>query len=132
MKDVPGVDIPPVHDFILETPEGKDLTERVLSEDKVMLIISYNLSYADSESFIPIKELTDKALDKSYTVYFLTASYVDDFEELKKQYQWDFGMLYVDETTLKTMIRANPGIMLLNKGTVTGKWNWKDIRNIAL
>ncbi len=131
MKEVEGMDIPPVHDFILETPGGEDLTDSVLESDKVLLIISYNLALADARSFEMLKNLGDEAVQHGYEVHFLTASYVDDFQELKQQYGWSFDMLYADETTLKTMIRANPGIMMLHKGTVTGKWNWKDIRNIA-
>ena len=39
-------------------------------------------------------------------------------------------MLFCDETTLKTIIRANPGILTLQNGTVTGKWSWTDVEDI--
>ncbi len=132
MKEVEGMDLPPVHDFILETPDGDDKTQEVISGDKVLLIISYNLAEADPEGLKWIKPLTDKALEKGYKVYFVTASYVDDFLQLKKDYHWNFDMLYGDETTLKTMIRANPGMMILRNGWVKNKSNWIDFHNIAL
>ena len=57
---------------------------------------------------------------------------MDDYKLLQEQYQLPFEMLYCDETTLKTMIRANPGIMILEKGVVAGKWNWTDFHKISL
>jgi hypothetical protein len=132
MQDVDGEDFPPIHDFILETPDGDDLTDTVLDTEKVLLIISYNLTYSDEASYLKIKDLTDKALEQGYTIYALTASFVDEFENIKEVYELSFDMLYCDETTLKTMIRSNPGVMTLNKGTVTGKWNWRAIDTIKL
>ena len=129
MKDVAGEDFPPIHDFILET-DTEDLTDFVLQEDKVMLIISYNLSKSDLGAFNSIKNVTDKALSNGYSVYALSASYIDDFNVIKKESNLAFDMLYCDETTLKTMIRANPGIMTLEKGVITGKWNWRDATKI--
>jgi ribosomal protein S6 len=43
-----------------------------------------------------------------------------------------FEFLFCDETTLKTMIRANPGVVILNKGTVVEKKNWGDLDEIQL
>jgi len=129
MLEVAGEDFAPIHDFILET-DDKDFTETVLKAEKVMLIISYDLSKINAESLKKIKPITQKALQSGYLVYALSASYIDDFKALKNTYNLDFEMLYCDETTLKTMIRANPGIMILEKGTVTEKWNWRDYKVI--
>jgi hypothetical protein len=51
---------------------------------------------------------------------------------MKKKYDLPFDFLFGDGTTLKTMIRANPGIITLKKGTVTGKWNWTDASKVSL
>ncbi|AMC10732.1 DoxX family protein [Lutibacter profundi] len=122
-----GDELPPVHDFFLESENGEDLTEAILSADNVMLVIAYNLDKSDIEGFTTIKNVTDKAIEKGYKVYMLSSSLRDDYLSIKEKFHLNFDMLFCDETTLKTIIRANPGIITLQKGTVTGKWNWVDV-----
>ncbi|QTD37184.1 DoxX family membrane protein [Polaribacter batillariae] len=123
--------IPPVHDFMLED-EQQDLAPALLEKEKVMLIAVYNLDKADKNGFPAIKELADKAIKKGYTVYGASASFTDDLLLVQKEYDLPFEFLFCDETTLKTMIRANPGVVILNKGTVTQKKNWVDADEIEL
>jgi uncharacterized membrane protein YphA (DoxX/SURF4 family)/peroxiredoxin len=123
--------IPKIHDFFLEDAQN-DLTEEILAEKKVVLIVVYALDKADSNGFKFIKRLTEKALKKGYSVYGVSASFSDELLFLKDKYDLPFDFLFCDATTLKTMIRSNPGVMLLEKGTITGKWNWTDIDQIKL
>lgn len=123
--------IPPVHDFMLED-EQQDLAPFLLKQDKVMLVIVYNLAKADAKGFLAIKEITEKAITKGYKVYGASASFADELLLVKEKHNLPFNFLFCDETTLKTMIRSNPGIMILNKGTVTQKKNWVDIAEIEL
>ena len=122
-----GVEEPPIHDFFLESVEGEDLTEKILATDNVLLVVAYDLNKSDTQGFSKIKSVTDKALQKGYTVYILSASLNEDYLEIKKEFNFNFEMLFCDETTLKTIIRANPGVLTLQNGTVTGKWSWVDI-----
>lgn len=123
--------IPPVHDFMLED-EQKDLAPILLEKEKVMLVIVYNLAKADVNGFPAIKELSEKAIKKGYSVYGASASFTDDLLLAKEKYKLPFEFLFCDETTLKTMIRANPGVIILDKGTVTQKKNWVDTDEIKL
>ena len=131
MEYVDGQDFPLIHDFILEN-DTEDLTETILKADKVLLVVTDNLYKANLEVFKDIKPIADQAIEKGYLVYTLSASSMDDFMLLKDEYQLPFDMLYCDETTLKTIIRANPGILTLEKGVVMGKWNWTDIDKVVL
>jgi hypothetical protein len=131
MEYVKGEDFPPIHDFILEN-ETEDLTNQILEANKVLLIISYNIENSELEAFESFKELGLKALKKGYLVYTLSASAMDTYEEIRTSYELPFEMLFCDETTLKTIIRANPGIMTLQKGVVTGKWNWTDVNKVVI
>ena len=123
--------IPPVHDFMLED-EQSDLAPELLKKEKVMLIIVYNLDKIDENGYPAIKSISEKAKKKGYTVYGVSASFSDDLLLAKEKHKLPFDFLFCDETTLKTMIRANPGIMILNKGTVTQKKNWIDVEDIEL
>jgi uncharacterized membrane protein YphA (DoxX/SURF4 family) len=123
--------VPPVHDFMLEDTQN-DLAPEILKMDKVLLVIVYNASKSDNKGFIDIKYIADKAISKGYNVYGVSASFEDDLILIQNNYDLPFDFLFCDETTLKTMLRANPGVITLNKGTVTGKWNWKDIADIKL
>jgi len=125
MEYVGDVD-PPIHDFFLESIEGEDLTDQVLIEDKVMLVVAYNLSKSDLQGFTHIKTITDEALESGYTVYLLSSSMNEEYLEVKNKFQLNFEMLFCDETALKTIIRSNPGVLTLQNGTVTGKWSWTD------
>jgi uncharacterized membrane protein YphA (DoxX/SURF4 family)/peroxiredoxin len=123
--------IPPVHDFMLEDRQ-QDLAPELLEEDKVMLVILYNLNTSDAKGFPAIKDVSEKAIKKGYTVYGVSASFSDDLLLAKEKYNLPFEFLFCDETTLKTMIRANPGVLVLDKGTVMQKKSWVDVDEIEL
>lgn len=123
--------IPPVHDFMLED-EQADLAPELLKKEKVMLVIVYNLDKADENGFPAIKDIATKAKAKGYTVYGVSASFSDDLILAKEKYDLPFDFLFCDETTLKTIIRGNPGVVILDKGTVVEKKNWVDVDEIEL
>ena len=123
--------IPPVHDFVLEDAQA-DLAPELLKKEEVMLVIIYNLDKVDVNGFPAIKEMTTKAKKKGYTVFGVSASFSDELLLAKEKYNLPFDFLFCDETTLKTIIRANPGVVILNKGTVVEKKHWGDIDEIKL
>jgi len=123
--------LPKVHDFMLEDAQN-DLAPEILKMEKVLLVISYNLDKADFEAFSEIKKVADEAIKKGYKVYGASASFSDVLQLTKKKFDLPFEFLFCDETTLKTMIRANPGVLILNKGTVVDKKNWNDIDDLKL
>lgn len=122
---------PPIHDFTMEL-EGYDLTKTLMQNEKLMLIVSYNLSKADTDGFANIKTVTDDAIENGYTVYLMTASSEDDFASIKEEFDLKFNMLFCDETTLKTIIRSSPGIVTINKGTIVGKWSYNDFEDVKI
>ena len=123
--------IPPIHDFMLED-EQNDLVPEILKMDKVILIIASSLEKSEYEAFPQVKEFASKAKTNGYKVYGASASFSEIIELTKKKYNLPFEFLFCDETTLKTMIRSNPGIVVLNKGTIVNKKNWRDIDDIEL
>lgn len=124
-------EIPPVHDFMLENAQN-DLAPEIFKMEKVMLVIMSSLEKSDYSAFPEVKNVTEKAIQKGYKVYGVSASFTDIIQLTINKFKLPFEVLFCDETTLKTMIRANPGIMILNKGTIVDKKNWTDIEDLEL
>jgi uncharacterized membrane protein YphA (DoxX/SURF4 family)/peroxiredoxin len=123
--------LPKVHDFMLEDSQN-DLAPFLLRKEQLMLIIMYNLDKANLKGIPNVKEAARKAKEKGYTVYGVSASFDEDLQQLKKEYSLPFDFLFCDETTLKTMIRSNPGVMTFERGTVVDKKAWRDVSDLKL
>lgn len=124
-------EIPPVHDFYLES-ETDDLTELILEAPKAILIVANNLEYAEKASWEPIVKLANKAKEKGYLVYALSSSSSNLVTQTIQENNLPFEILFCDGTTLKTMCRATPGILVLENATVISKESWKKIDKIKL
>ena len=122
---------PPILDFSIES-DNENLTETYLAKDKLLIIVSYDLNTADIDGLKKLKEFTDDAISKGYTVIGLSASGMIDKNRIKSNYGFNFEFYLCDEKVLKTIVRSNPGILHLNKGTVIQKAHWNDIEDILL
>lgn len=132
MKYKEGSDeTPPIHDFMIETDDG-DLLEDMLKKDKVMLVLMYNFDKTEKQGIPAIAKAAAKAKAKGYEIYVLTASYIEDLEATQKEFNLPYTFGFCDETALKTVIRANPGIVTVEKGVIVGKWNWTDADDVTL
>lgn len=123
--------IPPIHDFTMEK-DGEDLTELLMAKEKLMLIVAYNLSLTDDKGMKNMKDLSERAMENGYTVFCFSASTQEDYDKIKEAFDLDFDLLFCDETTLKTIVRSNPGVVILDKGVIKGKWSWRQANNIIL
>lgn len=126
----PGYE-PPIHDFSIERGEV-DYTSEFLNRDHVILIIMYNLSKSEAAGMQAIKEPMQKAKDLGYNVIGLTASSPEDIAAVKKEYGLDVDFFTTDETALKTILRSNPGIVEMSKGTIVDKLHWNDVTQLNL
>ena len=122
---------PPIHDFSIER-DGEDYTAQILEEDNLIVIIAYSLGNTDLDGYGAVKEVTDKALKYGYNVIGLSASSQEMTEELAEKYKLNFKFYFCDETTLKTVVRSNPGILELQKGTIKQKLHWNDAAKLDL
>ncbi len=121
--------IPEVHDFTINDSSNQDFTDQVLNLEKpVLLVVCHKLEQSEVNGLDMIHELQSYAEKKDYVIIGLTSSTWDVVDAVKNEYSIDFPFFQTDDITLKTMVRANPGIMKLEKGTVTGKWNYRDFK----
>lgn len=126
----PGYE-PTIVDFSIET-EDENLTEYFLAKDKLIMIVMYNLATAEPDGVAKLKTFSDSALKKGYTVIGLSASGGKEKEQFKATHKLNFDFYLCDEKALKTVVRASPGVVKLEKGTVVKKAHWTDIENIEL
>ena len=116
---------PPIHDFALTTYDtGEDITEQVLTKKGyTFLLVSPRLAVADDSNFGDIDQIYEYAEENGADFYCVTASANDEIERWRDLTGAEYHFCNADETTLKTMIRSNPGLMLLKDGTIIGKWS---------
>ena len=116
---------PPIHDFALTSCDtGEDITEQVLTKKGyTFLLVSPRLAVAGDSNFGDIDQIYEYAEENGADFYCVTASANDEIERWRDLTGAEYQFCNADETTLKTMIRSNPGLMLLKDGTIIGKWS---------
>ena len=117
--------VPPIHDFtITDNATGDDITQQIL-DDKgyTFLLVSPHLESADDTNFGDIDQLYEYCQVQKVPFYCLTASGEDAIQHWRDITGAEYPFCMSDETTLKTVIRSNPGLVLIKDGTVIRKWS---------
>ena len=125
--------IPPIHDFsIADRKTGKDLTDSVLRhKGYTFLLIAPYLERADDSNFGDIDQLYEYAQTYNIPFYCLTASTAKAIQRWRNITGAEYPFCITDETTLKTIVRSNPGLLLLKDGTIINKWSHNQLPNGA-
>ena len=120
---------PPIHDFsITDEKTGEDLTDSILTKDGyTFLLIAPVLERADDSNFGEIDAIYEYAKENGYGFYGLTASTDKAVKHWRDITGAEYPFYATDGTTLKTIIRSNPGLVLLYKGTIINKWSHNDL-----
>ena len=126
---------PPIHDFEIINAEGEDLTWDILeSEEPVTLVVMYDLKKADKKQMAKVEalannvelSLNDAELSLNH-FYILTGSGTDDIINFCLEYPALSDCICTcDPVTLKTIVRANPGAIVVQNGIVIDKYNLRD------
>mgnify|MGYP000589045056 FL=1 len=123
--------ITPIHDLVIEHPTLGNITEEILEDDNhTILAVAYNLTQSDVQYQPAINRLAEYAQEKGIRFYGLTSSSERDIETYKKRYHVSYEFCTADEIQLKTMIRSNPGVIILREGTILDKWAGKDVPDV--
>lgn len=123
--------IPPIHDFAV-LKNGENYLDKFLEEDKLLVITSYNMASSADKGWPAIKKAVEKAKEHGYTVIGLSASSGHAVSELRSEYGLDFDFYVSDATTIKTIVRANPGLVKISNGTILQKLHWNDAEELKL
>lgn len=121
-------DGPKITDFNVWNDEG-DYTQEVLTGNKLLILVQ-NVEKAQDANFKEINKLVKAAEQQGITPMVITSSSGPEFEAFRHEVNLAAPYFYGDGTVLKTIIRSNPGIVLLQDGTVKGKWHHNDTPDI--
>ena len=115
---------PPIHDFVMESLEtGEDITDEVLDDPGyTFLLIAHRTEEADEGNIDLINELYEYCLENGYKFYALSSSSAEAIELWRDRTGAEYPFCIMDDITLKTMVRSNPGLMLIKGGVILNKW----------
>lgn len=119
---------PPIHDFRIETPEGDDILDFFLyDENYVFMLIAYDLNKSSTKPQEKINTLASWALEHEMAFICLTSTLPDESAAFAEQHGAPYEFFNTDEITLKTIVRSNPGLIVLKDGTIVAKYHYNDI-----
>ena len=121
--------VPPIHDFSIERNDnGEDITQQVLNDKGyTFLLISPHLENADDINFGDIDQIYEYTQQQKIPFYCLTASAEEGIQKWQDITGAEYPFCTTDETTLKTIIRSNPGLLLIKDGMVIQKWSHNEL-----
>lgn len=124
---------PPIHDFAIMDAKGVDLADQILNDPGYsLLMVSHHLPGADEAALVQAGEWAQlELLCDDYRFYAVTATTQAEAEEIQNSLGLELEFLAADEIMLKTMVRSNPGYLLIHKGVIIGKWGYRDFPELG-
>ncbi len=121
--------VPPITDFYIESVyDGTDYTYALLDDPGyTFMLIAWNLEKSSGKSTDRINRLSEWSAGQGVNFICLTASPLSQIDDFKARTGASYQFYHADEITLKTVIRSNPGLVLLKNGTILGKWHYRNI-----
>jgi hypothetical protein len=119
-------DKPPIHDFSISSGDGTDITQDILDQDAVFILVAYDINASNKKIQANVNDFVSLSQKSGIEFIGLTSSGSSDVEKFRHEHNSMFDYYFCDGTTLKTMVRSNPGLMLLKKGTVVAMWHHND------
>jgi hypothetical protein len=118
---------PPIHDFSIQTIDQENVTDKYLLDSTfTFLVVAYDLEKSSNKKQKELNSLADWAKRKGYHFIGLTSTTGEALHKYQVGQLPAYEIMFTDQTTLKTIIRSNPGLLLLKKGIIIGKWHYND------
>ena len=129
-RTMEGEDLP-YADFFIESGDG-DITEQVLADTGyTFLLVSPYLEQADDSRLDLINQLYEYTQEHDYVFYCLTASSAKQVRVWRDITGAEYPFCQTDGTTLKTVIRSNPGLLLVKDGVIIRKWSHNNLPELS-
>lgn len=120
--------VPPIHDFTITSAEGENVIDFFLyDKNYVFMLVAHNLEKSSRKPQEKINTLASWAMEKGMSFICLTSTLPEEAAVFKEETGAPYEFFNCDEITLKTIIRSNPGLMVIKDGTVVKHWHYNDI-----
>lgn len=123
---------PKIMDFAINHRDGYEVTDDILQDEGYsFLLVSYNLALTYEGVQEKINSLASEIQKDGHRFICLTSSSHEMADEFAKRNKSTFEYYFADEVTLKTIIRSNPGLVLIKNGVVVQQWSHSDLPDMA-
>nr|NQU91512.1 DoxX family protein [Bacteroidota bacterium] len=122
-NQVPGMDL------AIISFDGEDVTSGYLNDPGYhFIVVAWDLDFTDKDAFQKINGLFKEAFENELSFIVLTSSLSDKIEKFVEMNDLSEDMAFynADDIVLKTMIRSNPGLILMKGGEVINKWHFNN------
>ena len=120
--------VPPITSFELYDKNEDNIAEEILAEENgVFLLIAPSLEKANEKNIDEINNIYDYSVENRLKFYCVTSSTIEGINAWINNTGAEYPFLTADDVTLKTIIRSNPGLVLLKSGTILKKWHYNEI-----
>ena len=116
---------PKITDYNIWSAEEPDATQQSFEGSQLIIVVHY-AEKAHTGSFAEINQLIS-GISGQVGVMVLTASDEVTFDAFRHEVQLAAPFFSADATVLKTMVRSNPGLLLLKNGVILGKWHHRNV-----
>lgn len=120
---------PAITDFsLLSLETGEDITSEVLRDKNyTFLLVAHRIEEADDSNIDLINEIYDYSVERGYSFYCLTSSPDYLINQWNDRTGAQYPFCLVDDIVLKTIVRSNPGLVLIKDATIINKWSDSDL-----
>ena len=116
---------PPIHDFSITDSTGVDHLQEFMNEKGYsFMLISYDLKKTDVKVQPKINAFAEECKKANIHFYAISNATAEEASKFRKEYHVPYTFYTADGTALKTVIRSNPGLVLIKDGTVTAMWHY--------
>jgi len=123
-----------IKDLKITDSQGTDYTAEIIENPYYnLIIVAYDLDKTNVEAVRDMNALTINAAEEfNIRTVLLTSASAEGAEIFSKENKLVMEIFYADNIPLKSMVRANPGLMLMKNGTVIDKWHFNSMPDYKL
>lgn len=118
-----------IRDLMITDASGTDYTKELIENPYYSLVVvAYNLNETNENALAEANALALNAAEQfNIRTVLLTSNSAQDAEKFSKRMKLFMEIFYADAVPLKSMVRANPGVLLLKNGTIVNKWHYHSL-----